>query len=469
MAKKMYIGVNGVARKVKKPYIGVYQDKETTPYGLPTGYTALEYIQSDNSCNIDTGVVIGSSDAVLEMDIQNCSVSSEQNWFAQFSTNYVSSYAGMLQLGAYNSKWGYHFPSVTVSGVGTMTADRTKVNVTISGDTLTFSGDVSGSYTNSAVSSGAYRNNSITILRGIWRCYGVKISVAGVLVRDLKPCKNPSGTIGMYDMVNATFYANTGTGTLTAGAVIPNILAGERARRVIKGYIGVNGVARKFYQAGEPITKYSVGDILKINVNGTLTDFIIVNIGKPSSMYDDSCDGYWLLAKDIYTNMVWHSTGSTYKDSDLHTYLNGTFLNMLTDIKSSVKQVKLPYVNGLGGSAIASGSNGLSAKVFLLGGYEVGWTTSNHQYLPVDGAKLSYFDSGDNTSANNKRIAYKTGSASMWWLRSPYNTGNAGFGWYVAHDGKVYNSGKPYSTWGVRPALILDYSCEVSEDKVVLG
>ena len=36
-------------------------------------------------------------------------------------------------------------------------------------------------------------------------------------VRDFIPCKNPSGTVGLYDTVNGTFYGNAGTGTFIAG------------------------------------------------------------------------------------------------------------------------------------------------------------------------------------------------------------------------------------------------------------
>ena len=39
-------------------------------------------------------------------------------------------------------------------------------------------------------------------------------------VRDFIPCKNPSGTVGMYDLVGGEFYGNSGTGAFTAGAEV---------------------------------------------------------------------------------------------------------------------------------------------------------------------------------------------------------------------------------------------------------
>jgi hypothetical protein len=181
-------------------------------------------------------------------------------------------------------------------------------------------------------------------------------------------------------------------------------------------------------------------------------------------MYDSSCNGTWLLLKDIYTTRTWDSSNNDYKNSDIHSYLNGTFLNLFdNDIKNAIKQVKIPYQNGTGsGGSVASGANGLSCKIFLLSGYELGWTTSDNSYFPRDGAKLSYFSSGTSSSANNKRIAKYNGSATHWWLRSPF-TGGTSSVWYVYSNGH-YNDWNYSNTCGVRPALVLDSSLSVSDD-----
>ena len=126
--------------------------------------------------------------------------------------------------------------------------------------------------------------------------------------------------------------------------------------------------------------------------------------------------------KDIYTTSTFGNNNS-YKDSSIHTYLNGTFYNLIdSNIRAAIKQVKIPYQNVTGsGGSLATGSNGLSTKVFLLSGYEVGWTTSDNGYFPKDGVRLAYF--GNSSSGNSKRIAYNGSSAAIWWLRSP-NTNN---------------------------------------------
>ena len=208
----------------------------------------------------------------------------------------------------------------------------------------------------------------------------------------------------------------------------------------------------------------SVGSTVKLNLGGSPRDFLVVHQGLPSSMYDSSCNGTWLLLKDIYTTRQWDSSNNDYKNSDIHSYLNGTFLNLFDDdIKNAIKQVKIPYQNGTGsGGSVASGANGLSCKIFLLSGYELGWTTSDSSYFPRDGAKLSYFSSGTGSAANNKRIAKYNGSATGWWLRSP-NTRNTYNVWYVISDGNYHGWNYDYA-YGVRPALVLDSSLSVSDD-----
>lgn len=210
----------------------------------------------------------------------------------------------------------------------------------------------------------------------------------------------------------------------------------------------------------------AVGSIVKIKVNGASKDFIVVQQGNPNtSTYDSSCAGTWLLMKDIYTTSTFGNNNS-YKDSSIHTYLNGTFYNLIdSDIRAAIKQVKIPYQNGTGGGdgSLATGANGLSTKVFLLSGYEVGWTTSDDRNFPKDGIRLAYFGSG--SGGNSKRVAYNGSSTAFWWLRSPsaHDYSNV---WYVDTDGSG-NLNWCSSSCGVRPAFILPSTLVVSDDGTV--
>lgn len=202
----------------------------------------------------------------------------------------------------------------------------------------------------------------------------------------------------------------------------------------------------------------AVGSIVKLKVNGTAKEFIVVHQGKPGSMYDDSCNGTWLLMKDIYENRVWQSGDiNKYESSDIHAYLNSTFLNLFdSNIKDAIKQVKIPYrKNGGSDGTDQSGANGLPCKVFLLSGPEAGLAGAS--YIPNDGTKLDYFNA--NTGVDSKRIAYTSGTATAWWLRCP-STYSANYVLVVNSDGG-YNDDYASNSSGIRPALMLPQDMEV--------
>lgn len=214
------------------------------------------------------------------------------------------------------------------------------------------------------------------------------------------------------------------------------------------------------------LSSKAIGSTIKLKVNGSAKDFIVVHQGKPSSVYDDSCNGTWLLMKDIYESRQWHSSNTNdYANSTIHSYLNSTFLAMFdSNIQKAIKQVKLPYRKGSGTSTtVTSGSNGLSAKIFLLSATE---TSFSFSYMPSgEGAELAYFKGCADNSSDSKRVAYLNGSATVWWLRSP-SCSHFGSALYVCSDGDWYN-GNCSGSCGIRPALILPSTLLVSDDGTV--
>lgn len=214
------------------------------------------------------------------------------------------------------------------------------------------------------------------------------------------------------------------------------------------------------------LSSKAIGSTIKLKVNGSARNFIVVHQGKPSSVYDDSCNGTWLLMQDIYENRAWHSSNANdYANSTIHSYLNSTFLNLFeSNIKNAIKQVKLPYRKGSGTSTtVTSGSNGLSAKIFLLSATE---TSFDFGYMPSgEGAELAYFKGCADNSSDSKRVAYLNGSAAHWWLRSPdcYDSGRA----LCVNSNGDWNDYYCSNSYGFRPALILPSTLLVSDDGTV--
>lgn len=220
-----------------------------------------------------------------------------------------------------------------------------------------------------------------------------------------------------------------------------------------------------------PITSTAIGDltvgsIVKTNVNGSPYEFIVVHQGLPSSLYDSSCNGTWLLLKDLYANTKWNPSRDEYPNSSVHQWCDSTFIGMLeTGIIPLVKQVKIPYSTGTGyGMQVNSGANGLSCKSFLLTPYELGFTRDNDSDIVADGAKLDYFDTGTTEAANNKRVGLLAGTAGIWWTRFCYDQLDS---WSVTSTGTGAFK-KITENAGARPAVILDSSARVTPDLQII-
>lgn len=210
-----------------------------------------------------------------------------------------------------------------------------------------------------------------------------------------------------------------------------------------------------------------VGSTVYLNENGSPQPYLVVHQGLPSSMYDASCNGTWLLRQKIYNNNGWGTQNNIFTNSIIRDMAVVPILQLFDqDIQNVVKEVKIPYCIGGGSSQVNSGANGYSCKVFLLSGYEVGWTTSIQYNFPIDGAKLSYFESGTGASANQKRS-----STTNWWTRSPNIIDSASV-WQVTQQGN-YSTSRSSNFAGIRPAmvmptdLIVDNSNNVTANQLV--
>ena len=199
-----------------------------------------------------------------------------------------------------------------------------------------------------------------------------------------------------------------------------------------------------------------VGSTVKIKVNGAVKDFIIVQQGNPdSAIYDASCNGTWLLMKDIYENRVWDSSSeiNNYANSSIHSYLNSTFLNKFdADIRGKIKQVNIPHRDIT-----------IPAKIFLLSTNE---TKIRSAYVSsVAGATLPFFKDCSSTGSDYRRVAYLNGSAAGWWLRSVDDT-NCGRAMSVDKYGGGYVE-NCHNSYGIRPAFILSPELSVLDDGTV--
>ncbi len=183
-------------------------------YGLPSGYTGLEYIQSTGTQYIDTGISITSGNFQIDADMQFTSIASPQ-YFGIFgggyfgiTDNYFAAGGRTISKSADTQRHKFIFSSI----IGT----NVLLNLSIDGTNYNISRDVSAGRINLLVVD----NRGALMGETKAKLYSAQIYSNGTLVRDMIPAKNASGVIGMYDTVSGQFFTNAGSGTFTAGPEI---------------------------------------------------------------------------------------------------------------------------------------------------------------------------------------------------------------------------------------------------------
>ena len=195
----------------------------TEPVNLPDGYTQLAYLQSTGTQYIDSGLK-GDSDVRVTVDFEITDFGSGTTFiFGAQGTDSVRYTLGMTSAGAFRSDFGTAMTSGSAASLNTrFSADKNGNICTVGGQTLTSAAATFTGTTNIYLFARSYSSVSCSKIK-MYRCQMYKI---GTLVRDFVPARNSSGTLGLYDAVNGTFYTNAGTGTFTAGADIVGFTAG---------------------------------------------------------------------------------------------------------------------------------------------------------------------------------------------------------------------------------------------------
>lgn len=184
---------------------------------LPSGYTELEYIQSSGTQYIDTGFKPNQDTRVVtKFDMIQTDTAWRKLWGSgsgSYNLDFALWNSGTTKLQSYyGTKTN---DAVPITGMS-LNVDANKNIWKYSGETITFDkNNFTCAY--SMYIFNVNKDNSSAYLPGMMKLYLFKIYDNDVLVRDFIPCKNPSGTIGLYDSVNNQFYQNAGSGTFIAG------------------------------------------------------------------------------------------------------------------------------------------------------------------------------------------------------------------------------------------------------------
>ena len=201
--------------------------------GVATKYTKLEYIESTGTQYINTGF-IPNQDTRIEILTGITSVANASN-----GDGYISYGAGInyndsaYECYSVNNTFNINYSNQTAK-IGTITSGH-KVRVSHNKEKLSVTDETSGETWTHTFNYGNYSvlnamticaiNRSSGVLCGKMKLYSCKIYDNGTLIRDYIPALRSDGIAGLYDSVNDTFTASSGSGNFLYGGGEPTVVA----------------------------------------------------------------------------------------------------------------------------------------------------------------------------------------------------------------------------------------------------
>lgn len=433
---------------------------------LPSTYTKTDYIEATGTQYIDTGYVPNSTTRVV-LDFESTGADFGCLFGARTSSNSGDSkntFGMWVQDATAFPHYGdgvYNQKPITKPVNTRLTIDMNGATTTIGDTSVTFDRATFGSGCNLTL-FGMNTMGNIDSRRAVGKLYSCKIYSGSTLMRDFVPCINPSGVAGLWDKLTGAFYSSA-EGAFTVGKNHRVLIDGTgyevKSGRVLiagtgydikKGRTLIDGTGYDI-RFGTPVGELAVGSSVYMNVDGVRKEWLVVQQGKPCDLYDDTCDGTWLLLNRVYAQIKWSETNysiaqyNSYEKSLMNIYIRDTFIPLLdAGIQNLIKTANIPLI-----SDDPTYRTTAALKAFLLSWGELGdvyW--ANHGPYP-----LKYFE-----SANCElRKAYTgDGMSTGWALRDKYTQLSSGtWSRYIVNaNGERRDLLTGYEC-GIRPALIL--------------
>ena len=426
---------------------------KATPTVLPSGYTELEYIESTGTQYIRLDYT-PDSDTRVVLDHQLTDTQSTQAVLgSRTSTSSADVFSVFVTNGQLRTDYAANEHGSFTATTSRETLDKDGRVTTYNGQTSTLSAAtftcprpmVLFSVQNVSGAQGYVFDDQVDNRPVKMRLYSCQIYDGDALARDLVPARRQSDSaVGLYDTVTDTFYGNAGTGSFTAGPVVPHS-ADPRDGLVIR----VSQLAR--IETGPTIVSWSTGtdeevaamvaaaDAGKINLSDywkagdTRTvhlsamsatgvgeghaaqdvQFVLTDPGHYTLASGKKCN-FVVLQKDCLKNRGYMNSQDTnsggWNSCARRTWCNSVYRNAVpSTLRGIFKQFTTYAANGGGSSSVAS-----SDYFALFSEKEVfGSTTYANSSAESANSQLTWFK----TSWN--RIKRVNGSARYWWERSP--------------------------------------------------
>ena len=194
--------------------------------GLPSGYTAVNYLQSTGTQWIEMGVAPNqNTKAVLKIKINNFNsdlgaslIGSRTNANSndQFFTYLDNSGGGRFLFRVDGQTQAISWTGLTTDKIYIVTLSGTEMKAELEDGTAVFSKTFSVSDFESTVTMALFKSKPLDNgFRG--RIYSCKHYSGDELIQDFQPCLDTNGVPCMFDLVSRKPFYNVGTGSFTWG------------------------------------------------------------------------------------------------------------------------------------------------------------------------------------------------------------------------------------------------------------
>lgn len=211
--------------KIKRAYLGeklVFEGSK--PSRLPEGYTEVEYVQTNGNIIINTNLKPAAKMSMV-MDVEQTE-STPNSAYLFYALSYTTSSGTKtyraLRLSLGGTRVSGYMGSYTTGTDYTISNDNSLRRMNASFDYNTGRIAVDNDYHQFGIPS-FFPNNYIFLLgdsttsKTKAKLYSCKFKTGENLIRDFVPCINPSGVVGLYDLINGGFIKSASTTPLTAG------------------------------------------------------------------------------------------------------------------------------------------------------------------------------------------------------------------------------------------------------------
>ena len=294
---------------------------------LPDGYKRVDYLQSDSTAYIDTGVSGANNNLKIEMGFSYSkfyaygyffsNYESEQHNTTRFLLNASDNSQGLAYINTKSQNGAIYTSNVTKDSFHTFVL--TKTSLTIDGITTTNNNPPVGTANTKNIilfnrGSGSYADKRDVGMR----CYYFRIYDNDVLIRDLIPVLDNAGIPAMYDKVNGGTYYNQGTGNFTYGHTITPVeyLESTGTQYIDTGVSTAEGICTEAKFKINTITNSNQAVFGKVGVTSGSTSRYFFGIQSSSS------DLFYYAFNDIYQT-------NKQQDTNIHTVLFDSVNNIL--------------------------------------------------------------------------------------------------------------------------------------------